>query len=216
VTEWTRPERSGSALNQWFRVTHMLFCCGRDNGAHAVQKGVEIMDLIYGLITGILFGFLMQKAHVIRYDKQVGAMRLTDFTIFKFMLSAIIVGMVGIYFLKDFGIISLSVKSTSLGANIIGGLIFGIGWAIAGYCPGTAAGALGEGRWDALIVIFGMLAGAALYAEAYPAMKASILTWGNYGKITFPGILGWNHWIVIIILSVIYVGLFFLFEKKNV
>ena len=216
MTERTRTERSGSALDQWVRFTHMLFCCGRDNGAHAVQKGVEIMELIYGLVTGILFGFLMQKAQVIRYDKQVGAMRLVDFTIFKFMLSAIIVGMVGIYLLKDFGIISLSVKATSLGANIIGGLIFGIGWALAGYCPGTAAGALGEGRWDALIVIFGMLAGAALYAEAYPAMKSSILTWGNYGKITLPGILGWNHWTVIIVLSVIYVGLFLLFEKKNV
>ncbi|MBN2516078.1 MAG: YeeE/YedE family protein [Deltaproteobacteria bacterium] len=174
------------------------------------------MELIYGLVTGILFGFLMQKAQVIRYDKQVGAMRLVDFTIFKFMLSAIIVGMIGIYFLKDFGIVSLDVKSTSLGANIIGGLMFGIGWALAGYCPGTAAGALGEGRWDALIVILGMMAGAALYAEAYPAMKSSILTWGNYGKITLSSILGWNHWVVIVVLSIIYVGLFYLFEKKNV
>jgi len=212
MTKRTWSERSGSALDQWVRITHMLFCCGRDNGAYAIQKGVGIMELIYGLVTGILFGFLMQKAHVIRYDKQVGAMRLTDFTIFKFMLSAIIVGMVGIYFLKDAGIVSLSVKSTSLGANIIGGLIFGIGWALAGYCPGTAAGALGEGRWDALIAIVGMLVGAALYAEAYPALKASVLAWGNLGKITLPDILGLHHWIVIVALCVIYVGLFFLFR----
>lgn len=193
----------------------MLFCRKRDNGAHDIQKGVAIMELIYGLVTGILFGFLMQKAHVIRYDKQVGAMRLIDFTIFKFMLSAIIVGMVGIYLLKDLGIVSLSVKATSLGANVIGGLIFGVGWALAGYCPGTAAGALGEGRWDALIVIVGMLVGAAIYAEVYPALKSSILAWGNYGKITLPGILGMNHWIVIIIMAVLYIGLFYLFEKKN-
>lgn len=193
----------------------MLFCRKRDNGAHDIQKGVAIMELIYGLVTGILFGFLMQKANVIRYDKQVGAMRLIDFTIFKFMLSAIIVGMVGIYLLKDLGIVSLSVKATSLGANVIGGLIFGVGWALAGYCPGTAAGALGEGRWDALIVIVGMLVGAAIYAEVYPALKSSILAWGNYGKITLPGILGMNHWIVIIIMAVLYIGLFYLFEKKN-
>jgi uncharacterized membrane protein YedE/YeeE len=173
------------------------------------------MELIYGLVTGILFGFLMQRAHVIRYDKQVGAMRLLDMTIFKFMLSAIIVGMIGIYLLKDLGIIALSVKSTSLGANIIGGLIFGIGWALLGYCPGTAAGALGEGRWDSLIGIIGMLIGAAIYAEVYPAIKSTILVWGSYGKITLADILGLNHWIMIAILTVIYIGLFYLFEKKK-
>ena len=173
------------------------------------------MDLIYGLVTGILFGFLMQRAHVIRYDTQVGALRLLDMTIFKFMLSAIIVGMIGIYLLKDLGIVTLSVKATSLGANIIGGLIFGIGWAILGYCPGTAAGALGEGRWDGLIGIIGMLIGAALYAEAYPALKSTILTWGSYGKITLPDILGLNHWIVIAILTAIYIVLFCFFEKKK-
>jgi uncharacterized membrane protein YedE/YeeE len=173
------------------------------------------MDLIYGLVTGILFGFLMQRAHVIRYDKQVGAMRLLDMTIFKFMLSAIIVGMIGIYLLKDFGFITLSVKSTSLGANIIGGIIFGIGWAILGYCPGTAAGAVGEGRWDALIGIIGMMIGAALYAEVYPAIKSTILAWGSYGKITLADILGLNHWIMIAILTVIYIGLFYLFEKNK-
>lgn len=193
----------------------MLCWCGRDHRAHDVRKGVAIMELIYGLVTGILFGFLMQKAHVIRYDKQIGAMRLIDFTIFKFMLSAIIVGMVGIYLMRDLGIVSLDVKSTSLGANVIGGLIFGVGWALAGYCPGTAAGALGEGRWDAFVVMIGMLVGAAIYAEVYPALKSSVLTWGNYGEITLDGILGLNHWVVIVALSIIYVGLFYLFEKKN-
>ena len=194
----------------------MLFCRRRDNGAHDIRKGVVIMELIYGLVTGVLFGFLMQKAHVIRYDKQVGAMRLIDFTIFKFMLSAIIVGMVGIYLMRDLGIVSLDVKSTSLGANVIGGLIFVVGWALAGYCPGTAAGALGEGRWDAFIVMIGMLVGAALYAEVYPALRSSVLIWGNWGKITLDGILGLNHWVVIVALSFIYLGLFYLFEKKNV
>ncbi len=173
------------------------------------------MELIYGLVTGILFGFLMQKAEVIRYDKQLGAMRLIDFTIVKFMLSTIIVAMIGIYLLKDLGMVTLSVKGTSLGANIIGGIIFGIGWALVGYCPGTAAGALGEGRWDALFALIGMIVGAAIYAEVYPAVKSSILTWGNYGKITLPDVLGLNHWIVIAIVTVIYLLLFYLFEKKH-
>ena len=53
------------------------------------------MALIYGLITGIIFGFLLQKAQVLRYDKQVGALRLIDMTILKFMLSAIVVASIG-------------------------------------------------------------------------------------------------------------------------
>jgi len=83
--------------------------------------------LIFGLITGMLFGFFLQKGRAARYDKQLGAMRLIDMTIIKFMFSAILVGMVGVYLLKDLGMVKLDVKSTVLGANILGGLIFGIG-----------------------------------------------------------------------------------------
>ena len=173
------------------------------------------MELLYGLITGILFGVLMQRAQIVRYEKQVGAMRLIDFTILKFMLSAIIVAMVGIYLFKGLGWIELSIKSANLGANILGGIIFGIGWAICGYCPGTAAGALGEGRWDALFAVIGMLFGAAVYAEVYPAMESSVLKWGNFGKITLPGVLGINAWIVIVVLIIIFILLFRFFEKKN-
>ncbi len=91
------------------------------------------MMLLYGLITGIIFGFLLQKARVIRYDKQVGALRLMDMTIVKFMLSTILVAMVGTYLLKDLGLVKLSIKPTILGAVILGGLIFGIGWGFLGY-----------------------------------------------------------------------------------
>ena len=171
--------------------------------------------LIYGLVTGILFGFFLQKARVIRYDKQIGALRLTDMTIVKFMVSSILVGMVGVYILRDFGLVKLSIKSTNLGGNIIGGLIFGFGWGLLGYCPGTSAGALGEGRWDALWGILGMIAGAVIFAEAFPFLKKSILTWGDFGKITLPQILGVHHWIVIIIIVICGLGLFRFIEQKD-
>ena len=171
--------------------------------------------LIYGLITGVLFGFFLQKARVIRYDKQIGALRLMDMTIVKFMLSSVLVGMVGVYLLQDLGLAKLSVKPTVLGGNILGGLIFGLGWGMLGYCPGTSAGALGEGRWDAVWGILGMLVGAALFAEAYPGLKKTVLTWGDFGKITIPQILHINHWIVIIILLVGGLLLFRWFEKKG-
>ncbi|MGB6281460.1 MAG: DUF6691 family protein [Syntrophobacteria bacterium] len=171
--------------------------------------------LIYGLVTGIFFGFFLQKSRVLRYDKQLGALRLMDMTIVKFMLSTVLVGMVGVYILKDLGLVKLSVKPTNLGANIIGGLIFGAGWGLLGYCPGTSAGALGEGRWDSLWGILGMLVGAAVFAEVYPALKTSILTWGKLGKITLPQVLGVNHWVIVPIFIVGALALFRWFEKKG-
>ncbi|BBD09147.1 YeeE/YedE thiosulfate transporter family protein [Desulfovibrio ferrophilus] len=173
------------------------------------------MSLYYGLITGILFGFLLQRAEVIRYDRQLGALRLLDMTIVKFMLSTVLVGMVGIHLLYDMGLVQLDIKTAVLGGNILGGLLFGIGWAMLGYCPGTSAGALGEGRWDALWGIFGMLVGAALYAEAYPAIKVTILTWGDLGKTTLPGLLGINHWILVGLSWAGGIALFRWFEQKG-
>ena len=173
------------------------------------------MELILGLGTGIIFGFLLQKGQILRFEKQVGFLRLKDMTIIKFMFSAIIVGMVGIYLFSDLGIISLKIKATHIAAQIIGGLLFGIGWAICGYCPGTSVGALGEGRWHAVWAILGMLVGAALYAEVYPFMKSTVLSWGSLGKISVPAVTGINHWIIIIIFLAGIGGFFRWIEKKN-
>jgi uncharacterized membrane protein YedE/YeeE len=172
-------------------------------------------ELIYGFVTGIIFGFLLQKGRVIRYDKQLGALRLIDMTIVKFMLSTILMAMIGVYLLKDLGIAKLSVKPTILGGNIIGGLVFGFGWGLLGYCPGTSLGALGEGRWDAAWGILGMLTGAAIFAEVFPVLKTTVLRWGVYGKITIPEILGINHWIIIVLFVIISILLFRWFEKKG-
>jgi hypothetical protein len=157
----------------------------------------------------------MQRARVLRYDRQLGALRLKDMTILKFMLSAILVASVGVHLLADLGLVQLSVKGTQLGAQIVGGLLFGVGWAMLGYCPGTSWGALGEGRYDGLWGILGGWLGAALYAEVYPAMAASVLTWGDFGKQTLPGLLGVSHWLVIAALALGCLALFRFFERKG-
>ena len=173
-------------------------------------------ELWLGLITGVLFGALLQQGRVLRYEKQVGAMLLQDMTILKFMLSAILVGMIGINLLVSLGVVSLKVKATGIGANLIGGVLFGAGWAVMGYCPGTSVGALAEGRWHAVFAILGMLVGAAIYAEAYPALKSNVLAWGDLGKITLPGVIGVTPWVVIPVLAVGYLALFRWFEQKRI
>ena len=171
------------------------------------------MELMYGLITGILFGFLLQRGQVLRYDKQVAALRLQDFTIFKFMLSHILVAMIGIYLLKDMGLVKLSIKTMTIGGVVFGGLIFGVGWSLLGYCPGTSIGAVGEGRLDALWGVAGMLAGAGIYAELYLWAQKNLLNLGNYGKITLPELFCVNHWIVISGFSILILIFFYGIEK---
>lgn len=173
-------------------------------------------EQLLGLITGVLFGFLLQKGRVLRFDKQISALLLKDMTIVKFMLSAIIVGMIGVYFLQDAGLIELKHKSMNLGATVIGGALFGLGWAVMGFCPGTSIGAIGEGRWHALWAMLGMIAGAGLFAEVYPFFKATVLTWKDWGKISLPDALCINHWLIIAILVIIYLAVFILFKKKKI
>ena len=168
-----------------------------------------------GLLTGIGFGFLLQKGRVLRFDKQVAAMLLKDMTIIKFMLSTILVGMVGIIALSNSGIITLAHKPMNVGAILLGGALFGIGWAIMGFCPGTSVGALGEGRWHAIFAIAGMITGAAVYAERYPFLKATVLAWADYGKIGLPDVLGVSPWVIVGAFWAVSIPLFIWFEKKG-
>ncbi|NLI81953.1 MAG: YeeE/YedE family protein [Deltaproteobacteria bacterium] len=172
-------------------------------------------EQILGLVTGVVFGFLLQKGRVLRFDKQVGAMLLRDMTIFKFMLSAILVGMVGILLLSQGGIIKVGHKSMNVGAVLVGGAMFGAGWAIMGFCPGTSIGALGEGRWHALFAVIGMLLGAAIYAELYPFFKSTVLAWKDFGKVGLPETIGLSPWVVVALFWAGVIALFFWFEKKR-
>lgn len=162
----------------------------------------SISPLIKGLLTGMLFGFLLQKGGVTKYDVIVGQLLLDDFTVVKIMLSAVVVGMLGVYAMKSLGWIELTPKEGSAGMNIWGGLIFGVGFAVLGYCPGTIMGAIGNGQLDALVGgLAGIILGSALFAAAYPKLSKVILKKGNYGDITFPQLFKVNDWVVVIPVS---------------
>ncbi|MCC6070996.1 YeeE/YedE thiosulfate transporter family protein [Massilia sp. GCM10020059] len=143
-------------------------------------------QLLLGLVFGIAFGFLLQKGGVAKYEVLLGSLLLTDFTVMKIMLTAILVGMVGIFGMHALGLVKLHVKPTRYAANVIGGLVFGAGFALLGYCPGTGAAALGQGNLDAIAGIAGLLAGSYVYAELSRGLGSTILSWGNRGGIMLP------------------------------
>ena len=136
------------------------------------------------ILFGLTFGFLLQKAGVAKYHVLMGVLLLQDATVIKVMLSAILVGMAGSFVLQRMGKVEPKIKPTRYGANIIGGLVFGAGFALSGYCPGTGAAALGQMNWDALFMIAGMIAGSYLFAEASEWLSKSVQRWGDRGKMT--------------------------------
>lgn len=142
--------------------------------------------IVQGLLFGVAFGFLLQKGGVAKYDVLLGALRLIDATVFQVILAAIAVGMVGVWALDRAGLIDPQPKPTRYAANVLGGLIFGVGFAVAGYCPGTSAAALGQGNLDALAVIAGMIAGSLVYAEASGWLGRTVESLGDRGKLTLP------------------------------
>ncbi|MCF7837756.1 MAG: YeeE/YedE family protein [Candidatus Marinimicrobia bacterium] len=153
-----------------------------------------------GLVFGFAFGFLLQKGRVCHYDVILRQLLLEDFTVLKVMLSAIVTGMIGVYALRAAGWVTLHKKAGSLGTSIPGPLIFGIGFALLGYCPGTAVGAVGHGALDALIGgVLGIMIGAGLYAAAYPKLKQRVLNLGSFGDKTLIDVLPVrNPWLVIL------------------
>ena len=130
--------------------------------------------------------------------------------------AAMLTGMVGVYLLRQYGLAQLHPKSGSIGSTVVGGLIFGVGFALLGYCPGTVVAAASHGRFDALFGgIAGMLIGAALFAAGYPQLEKSILNKGFFGERTLPGILNICPWRVIIVIEILVLGLFFWLERAG-
>ena len=93
-----------------------------------------MLNYIIALVLGVTFGFSLNKAGLTKYHKIVNVFRLTDFAVLKFMMTALVVAMSGLYALKTLGIIAFpNVPGTYVAGNLVGGLIFGAGMALAGY-----------------------------------------------------------------------------------
>jgi len=190
----------------------------------AVQQSTEksappvaaASKLLAGAIFGFAFGFLLQKGDVGKYNVLIGQLLLQDFTVAKVMLTAIVVGMIGVFALHHFAHVNLHIKPTRIGANIIGGLLFGAGFALMGYCPGTAAAALGQGSWDALFGMAGLIAGSWIFAELSGWTKRTIEKWGDLGKVLLPDLLHLPRGVFVVGFAVTLTAIIVLLERFTI
>jgi hypothetical protein len=158
-------------------------------------------------VFGVIFGFLLQKGGVGKYEVLIGVLLLRDFTVLKVMVSAMVVGMIGIYSLNAAGLVKLHLKPTRYGANALGGILFGIGFAFAAYCPGTSAAAFGQGNYDALAVMLGLMAGSYVFAEVSGWIARTINRWGERGELTLARLVGlrtaWFIPLMVVVLALV-------------
>lgn len=144
------------------------------------------MTIFLAIILGLLFGFVLQKSGAANPQVIIDMLRLKDFHLMKTIAFAIGISSLALYVLLAIGLIDvthLGVKSSYIGV-IAGGVIFGLGWALSGFCPGTGVVALGTGRKDALFFILGGLVGAFIFTLIYASLKSTFLFDGLGGKAT--------------------------------
>ncbi len=169
--------------------------------ARTTEPKPEVVDvklLALGILFGVIFGFLLQKGGVAKYHVLIGQLLLVDYTVLKIMLSAVIVGALGIHFMHRAGLVQLHIKPTRYASNVIGGLLFGVGFALSAYCPGTGAAALGQGNYDALAMVVGMIAGSYVFAEMSGWIGRRIDPIGDRGKITLHDLLSIHPTVVVV------------------
>jgi hypothetical protein len=167
-------------------------------------------EILLGLLSGIAFGFVIQRVGATNAGKMARAHLMLEGDIPRFMLGAVALSAVGLLGLTAAGVGRTQVLPTSLVATGLAAAIFGIGWGLAGYCPGTTWAAAGEGRMDALFALLGGLAGAAVFAQLHETLIPLLYDPTNAGPITLADWVG-SRWagvsLLVAVLSVCIWGI---------
>lgn len=143
-----------------------------------------IANVLLGLCSGIAFGFVIQRVGATDPNRMTRAHLMLDPDIPRFMLAAVALSAVGLFGLQAAGVGRTMVLPTSLVATGLAAVLFGIGWGLCGYCPGTTWAAVGEGRMDAVFALLGGLAGAAVFAQAHERLIPLLYDPTNLGQLT--------------------------------
>jgi len=155
---------------------------------------------------GIAFGFILERAGFGSARKLTAVFYFYDMAVVKVMFTAIVTAMAGLFVLSAAGALDLAevyVEPTSYAAAAIGGLVFGVGFVIGGYCPGTSIAACATGRIDAAAFLAGMLAGVYLFAELLSGVDQWVRA-GARGELTLPGLTGLSMgWFVLLFVALL-------------
>jgi uncharacterized protein len=178
---------------------------------------MQPMTYVFALVLGVSFGFALNKAGLTRYSKIVNQFRLTDMAVLKFMMTALVVTMLGLYPLRAMGIITFpAIPETYLVGNLLGGLVFGVGMALAGFCPGTAVAGGGEGKWDYIIPgLLGFLTGAVIFGLTYSGFMPAIKKIANYGSVVLPDLWHINPYLAVLVFTLMALALFYMIDRMG-
>jgi uncharacterized membrane protein YedE/YeeE len=131
---------------------------------------------VFYVLFGIVFGFVLSRSGAADYNFIQGMFLFTSFQLYGIMGTAVLLTAPGLWLLKRHGRtasgrpIQIELKPFNRG-NVAGGVLFGIGWSIAGMCPGPILVNIGEGKLYAIAALAGALTGAALFGTAYPRLQ---------------------------------------------
>jgi uncharacterized membrane protein YedE/YeeE len=167
-------------------------------------------SLSVALLIGAAFGACLETAGLGRATRLAGQFTGADLTVLKVMFSAIVTAMLGTFWLGRLGVIALAalyVPDTFIVPQLIGGLVFGMGFALGGLCPGTSCVAAASGKVDGLAVAAGMLAGMVGMGCAMPALAPLYLVAAR-GSYTLPAALGLPYGVVVATVAALAVGAF--------
>jgi thiosulfate/3-mercaptopyruvate sulfurtransferase len=132
------------------------------------------------LVIGLAFGFVLERAGFGSSRRLAGIFYFRDMTVLKVMFTGVITAMIGLSLVVGMGWVSLgSVYNmpTIYGAQIVGGLLFGVGFVVSGWCPGTAAVGVASGKIDGLVFLGGAVLGSIFFNETFPWL-GWLKTWG--------------------------------------
>ena len=167
--------------------------------------------LALGFVTGVFFGFLLQKGRVAKFEVIVGQFLLRDWTVVKTMGTAVVVGAIGVYALVAADLASLHITTMRCSEGCWWEQsVSASAWRVFGYCPGTSVAGCGEGRRDAMVGVVGMLFGCSAFVAAYPALQPLINSIADWGKVTVPEITKTSPWLWIVGLAVGWIALRFI------
>jgi uncharacterized protein len=152
--------------------------------------------LIVGLVFGMALGAILMLSGMSNPRLIIDMLRFKNLHLLKVLMTALAVGVLGVAFLDAGGLAHIKIKSLHVLAVALGGGFLGLGFAVAGYCPGTALAASVEGRRDALFVVLGGLLGTVAYTLLYGVLEPVLITPLSLGKLTLPGVLGLPHLLV--------------------